>query len=166
MVMFILTKATRFCGDVPSLCIDLGPLVQRLLMNHLTLETLFDQLSRSTSEADNCHVAERLAEYFSNSLGWSDWCGCLATAARLMRQAYVQYHGPTLDVDDLCSQVLLACYSPVVHRLVRLLRHLLAGIFKYLVASATSAITITVQFGRRLWIMTTPDNRFACSPQY
>jgi hypothetical protein len=43
--MFILTKATRFCGDVPSLCIDLGPLVQRLLMNHLTLETPFDQIS-------------------------------------------------------------------------------------------------------------------------
>jgi hypothetical protein len=63
MVMFIMAKATRFCGDVPSLCNDLGPLVQRLLMNHLTLETHFDQLSRPTSDADNCHIVERLANY-------------------------------------------------------------------------------------------------------
>jgi hypothetical protein len=71
--MFILTKATRFCGDVPSLCIDLGPLVQRLVVNHLTLSILFDQLSRPTSEADNCHIAERLADrYFAHGLGRSD----------------------------------------------------------------------------------------------
>jgi hypothetical protein len=41
-----------------------------------------------------------------------------------------------------------------------------AGIFKYLVASATSAITITVQFSRGPWVVATPDNHFACSPQY